>query len=110
MKASSVGLETEVYLTSEEIKQLRKSPIEGVLNFRGIEIPEIEREIPLALKYDESQKEFLEVGQTPRKTYFGNVDKIVFVINEYLCDDLVKTGACGDRFWNSGKLLIDSID
>lgn len=106
MKAYSVGLETEVYLNASEIEILKNSAIDGRLKFRECNDNRIRKEIPIEIVHDESQEEFLEVRIKPSRTYFGNADKITYIINDYLYNLLVTTGSCGDRFLASGKLLI----
>ncbi|VVB82870.1 Uncharacterised protein [uncultured archaeon] len=106
MKANSVGLETDVYLSQEQIKSLENSVIRGLLKFREVNDNEIRREIPFEISHDKSQEESLKVRIEPSQTYFGDAEKVTYIINDYLYYQLVTTGSCGDRFLVSGKLLI----
>lgn len=105
MKVSSVGLETEVHLSPEEIKKLRVSALTGHTNFRECD-ERTTRRIPFKLIYDFYQKEFSEVKIMPEGTYFGEAKEITCMINDYLYSLLITTGSCMDRFWNSGKLSL----
>ncbi len=105
MKAFSIGLEAEVYLNKEEIENLKDSLLEGLLNFREVN-EEKSRKIYFKIVYDKYQKELLEVMLIPREVYFGDSDKIIYIINDYFYNKLTETGCYGDRFWDSGKLLI----
>jgi len=105
MRASSIGLETEVYLSQEEIKKIRVSALTGYINFREYN-DRTTRRIPFKLAYDFYQKEFLDVKIIPERVYLGDAKEITYTINDYLYTRLILTGSCGDRFWNSGKLLL----
>lgn len=105
MKANSVGLETEVHLSPEEIRKLRVSALRGEINFREYN-ERTTKKIPFRLIYDFYQKESLEVRTEPGGTYFGKAGEIVYTINDSLYSILITSGSCGDRFWNSGKLLL----
>ena len=105
MSPYSVGLETEVYLSPMEKETLRSSILEGKLQFREVN-ENAHREIPFEIRYDPSQKELLEVKVNPPHTYFGDAEKITFNINEEFYEKLSRLGSSGDRFWNSGKLLL----
>lgn len=105
MRASSVGLETEVHLSPEEIKKLRVSALAGHTNFRECD-GKITRRIPFRLSYDFYQEKFSEVKIMPERTYFGEAEEITFTINDYLYTRLILTGSCIDRFLGSGKLLL----
>ena len=106
MKAYSVGPETKIQITSFEIDKLKDSKIEGILKFRECQDNSLKKEIPFNLNYDKSQKELLNVKIIPKKSYFGDADKIIYTINEDLYKELVVNGFCCDRFLVSGKLLI----
>ncbi len=105
MRASSVGLETEVHLSPEEIKKLRVSVLRGEINFREYN-DRTTRRIPFRLSYDFYQEEFSEVKIMPERIYFGEAEEITFTINDYLYSLLITTGSCMDRFLNSGKLSL----
>ena len=105
MKADSVGLETDIHLSEEEISRLKVSALEGDLTFREVNEDKTKR-IPFTLGYNSHQREFLNVRLAPRKTYFGDARHITYTINDYLYTRLVESGSCGDRFWVEGKLLI----
>lgn len=104
MKAYSVGLETTIHLTEEEIKNLGHSPISGNLRFREVN-EDSEKEISLVLSYDSSQKELMETRLTP-KGYFGDSKEIVFIINRDFYENIKERGQYGDRFWGAGKLIV----
>lgn len=108
MKASSVGLETSIEnLTKEQISNLLKNPIKGILKFREVNKNET-REIPFELDYKKEQKEFVEVDLVP-DTYFGDAEKIFFHINEEYYNDFVRIGSMCARFFGAvGKLYLYS--
>lgn len=105
MRAYSVSLETEVYLSFSEIEALKTSALEGRLNFREVN-EYAQREIPFELVCNNSQREYLEVIVAPPRTYFGDARRITFSINGELYEKLTRKGSSGDRFWGSGKLLL----
>jgi hypothetical protein len=106
MKANSVGLETDIYLSQEQIKSLENSAIKGMLKFREVNDNKTRRDIPFEIDCNKSQEESLKVIIEPSQTYFGYADKVTYIINDYLYNKLVTTGSCGDRFLGAGKLLI----
>jgi hypothetical protein len=105
MKAYSIGLETEVYLTLPEIEKLRKSMIEGVSKFRGYN-DEKSKEIPIRIVYEDSQEKTLEVISIPDNCYFGDARMIIFMINNQFYTQFSNSGNYSERFWTSGKLSI----
>ncbi|MFH1607715.1 MAG: hypothetical protein ABIA78_01130 [archaeon] len=109
MKASSMGLETRIKdLIYWEIESLENKPLNGNLRFREVRSDNI-IEIPFELEYSRDQRELVRVIITPGETYFGNAEKIIFLINEDYYDDLKKRGvAVGGRFNHGGKLEIYS--
>ncbi|HJZ18556.1 MAG TPA: hypothetical protein VJ208_00425 [Candidatus Nanoarchaeia archaeon] len=109
MKASSVNLETEVYLDNEEIRKLKNSFLSGVINFREYEDNKTRRKIPFIIIHDKFQDDLLNVKIMPRRTYFGEASEIVFVINNDFYDNLTNSGSYGGRFLNSGKMLMHII-
>jgi len=104
MKAYSVGLETTIHLTEDEIKNLGHSPISGNLKFREVN-EDFEKEILITLSYNSSQKELMETKLIP-KGYFGDSRKIIFIINEEFYEKIKERGQYGDRFWGTGKLIV----
>ncbi len=109
MKASSVGLETEIRkLSEEEIESLEEKSITGALKFYEVNSDKT-REIPFELKLNPSQKDFVKVEIKPQETYFGKADKIIFFINREYYKSLQKSGiAAGARFCTAGKLILSS--
>jgi hypothetical protein len=105
MKAYSVGLETTIRLTEEEVKDLEHSQISGNLKFREVN-GDSEKEILLTLHYNSSQKELMETNLIP-EGYFGDSKEIIFSINKDFYEILKERGQYGDRFWGTGKLIIN---
>ena len=108
MKALACGLETSIKdLTGEQINNLNHKPVEGILIFREV-LSEETRDIPFELKYVEGQREYVEVKVIPKRTYFGEANKIIFTINEEYYENLKEEGlAEGARFfWGTGKLYL----
>ena len=106
MKASSANLETDIYLTQEEIKKLEHSALDGNIAFREYEDNGAGRKIPFRIIHDKLQNDFLNVKIIPQKTYFGDAEKIMFTINSEFYNNLSNYGEYGARFLGSGKLLI----
>lgn len=109
MKAFSVGLETDVYLTSSEIGKLRNSKIEGISRFRECD-EERTRKIPIRIIHDEEQRNNLEIITIPGNCYFGNAQIIIFMINNDFYRQLSDSGSYCRRFLTSGKLSISAED
>lgn len=107
MKAYSCGLEVEIKLTDEEITELENNPLEGILNFREV-LKSDTREIPFSLRCDTGQGDFIKVKIIPKKTYFGDANKIDFCINKEYHQELLTYGSMIERFYISGKLRIKS--
>ena len=105
MKASAVGLETTVFLTEEENKQVKNSPIRGILKFREVN-KDAKKEIPFILNYNLKQKETIEIELSPEGAYFGDSDEIKFNINNYFYENLEEYKEFADRFFGAGKLSI----
>ncbi len=110
MRANSVGLETEISeLNIEEIRNIGKGGIQGVLEFKDI-FERTSRKIPYSLRYTPKQRELVEVKCSPEDVYFGNVENINFSINSTYYDWLIDLGkAEGARFFGTtGKLSLYS--
>ena len=108
MRADSAGLETEVYMSRREIKELENSFLAGEINFREYEDNKTRRKIPFKIVHDKFQADSLNVHIIPPKTYFGDAKEIIFAINSEFYNNLASSGRYGDRFCGSGKLLIFS--
>ena len=107
MKASSVALEVEVGISREELIKLDGQTLPGVLKFNDwFSQPNIKRDIPIEIKYNSQQNEFLEVQQNPRGVYFGEANSIRFIINREYYQSLISNGLSIGRFWHSGKLRV----
>ena len=106
MKASSMGLEIEVKINSNELRRLEEEPLSGTLGFLNHSEPQMRRDIPIRIIYHGLQKEFLSVKQSPRDIYFGEANDIRFIINDEFYDILIEKGSFGDRFYTIGKLII----
>lgn len=106
MKAYSVGLEVYVGINQQELEELRRGRLDGVLNFRDNVNPDVKRDIPFSIEYATKQREFLVVEQEPDNVYFGDVNRIKFRINPYYYESLLGKGVFGDRFSVGGKLIM----
>lgn len=110
MKASSCGIEVNIYdLNEEESLEIGRKGIKGLLNFRDVlyNKPEI---IPFELKCAEL-KNLIKVQLFPKKVYFGEAEKIIFFIDHAYYFNLLERGCAeGARFWTSGKLSLRRKD
>jgi hypothetical protein len=110
MRASSVALEVAVDISQDELKKLETKPLSGLLKFEDFfSIPHIRRNIPFNIEYIPRQKELLMVEQEPKEVYFGEANRLKFIINSEYYDSLVSERAFVDRFLSSGKLSIRVI-
>jgi hypothetical protein len=105
MKAYSVGLETDIYLTSDEVGKLKKSLIEGVSKFRECN-EEKSKEIPVRIIYERRQERTLEVISIPNNCYLGDAKMVIFMINNEAYLQFSNSGNYSERFWISGKLSL----
>ena len=104
MKASSVGLEILVEISSRELVRLRRRPLIGILKFKDwFAIPNIRKNIPLIIEYNSEQKDSVFVEQEPEDVYIGQADKLKFGINSEYYDSLVSNNESVDRYLHSGK-------
>lgn len=108
MKASSAGLELEIYLSSPEVILLKHKALEGVLQFIEVH-SDSKKPIPLVIRYTQGKSESVIVNHNPPDEYFGDANKITIELQDYLYECLVKQGSCGDRFLGSGKVLIYTL-
>ncbi len=108
MKANSVGLELDIYLSSSEVMILKHKSLEGILQFREIN-SNSKKPIPLTIKYISGKEESIIVNHNPPKEYFGDANHITIELQDYLYGCLVERGSCGDRFLGSGKVLIYTL-
>ncbi|MDP3986834.1 MAG: hypothetical protein Q8P81_01260 [Nanoarchaeota archaeon] len=107
MKADSVGLEIFVKLSREELETLAEIPLTGEINFRDHASPPLKRKIPFSINYSPEQRDFLSVRQSPRDSYFGQANEVGFFINRDYREELLRYGSFGERFYGSGKLVIE---
>lgn len=104
MRARSCGLETSITLNVEEMRNIGKGGVEGMLVFREV-LENTTKEIPFSLNYCPNQREPAEVVIFPEETYFGNAEKLNFLINSEYYGWLLSSGrAEGARFLTNGKL------
>ncbi len=106
MKADSVGLEVYIEINPQELEELRKGSLDGLLNFRDNINPDAKREIPFSIEYSAEQREFLAVEQEPDNVYFGEANKIRFMINSEYYGSLITNKSFGARFSVGGKLMM----
>lgn len=105
MKASSVGLETFVKMSQEELDTLKEKPLTGIIKFSdNAGFPN--RNIPFSIEYVISQNRMLEVKQKPDDDYFGSADEVNFFINQDYYQSLIDIAICGERFFTVGKLIV----
>ncbi|PIO08748.1 hypothetical protein COU59_00220 [Candidatus Pacearchaeota archaeon CG10_big_fil_rev_8_21_14_0_10_34_12] len=107
MRCSSVGLEVFLKVSEDEFSGLENESIKGDIQFYGVGEDIRKRKIPFELRYNPEQREFLKVEKYPLKdVYFGNLDRVTFLINEDFYKEVKEHGFSGDRFFTGGKFSI----
>ena len=105
MKASSVGLEVFIEVSSEELDKLKTEPLGGNIKFMDNE-GSPNRKIPFTITLSKKQREFLIVEQEPSYDYFGKASYVEFSISRDYYTELIENGSFGYRFSTGGKLIM----
>lgn len=94
MKAVSVDWEISVYVSKDEIENLRHFPVRGVISRRSMSDV-----VPLELRVGEIDERnlFAEVFTVPEKVYCDDAEEFQVVLSEEGYSRLSETGAIGDR-------------
>ncbi len=104
MRASSSKLEIDIILDKNEVINLKDRPLDGFLKF--YEDDGDIRQIPFRLQYISLDIEQIAIVQNPSNVYFGSCRDFKIIIYDCFYQDLMEKGSCGDRFYNSGKVII----
>ncbi len=108
MEATAFGLEVFVRISQEEMDDLLKSPLCGIMKFRDNH-NSVKRDISFSIEYSPNQRRLIEKNQEPRDVYFGDAEEINFYINKEYYDSVKEDDAFGERFSIGGKLVMKVI-
>lgn len=108
MRASSTNLDIEIKLSKEETAMLKEGKLSGTLDFSDEEIKIENKHIPFILEHLNLNKEQIDVTKYPEEGYFGLCESFHIKIYNSFYDDLLRRGSCGDRFYFSGKIIIET--
>ena len=105
-KAYSHNLEVEVEIEQEDLADIRYNSFKEI--FLDFKDEQIRKKIPMFIGYLENQKESIKFFGEPDNTYFGQCEKVHFILNDESFSQLIEYSHFTDRFFElgAGKLEI----
>ncbi len=110
MKGVSVGLESTIKLSCDEVERLNEEVLEGELVFREVGEDDIKVKKFFSLSVNDLQVEIVAYESLPRNVYFGDAERINFCLNSEAYCGLLKEGCVIERFGFAGKLRVYDED
>jgi hypothetical protein len=103
MKASSMEWEIDVFISSEEARQLKESPLVGKIRRNQMHSNKPFDEIPIVIQRGETSKEndCIDLVTTPEKVYWEKAKRYCLLLSDLAYSQIEERGATGERdYWN----------
>jgi hypothetical protein len=109
MKASSMEWEIDVFISSEQARQLKESPLVGTIRRNQMHSNKPFDEIPLIIQRGETSKEndCIDLVTTPEHVYWKKAIRYCLVLSDLAYSQIEERGATGERLYDNPACTIE---